>query len=284
MEHDQHLRLSHARGRGDRRPGAGLHAGRRDRLRRGRPRPGPGGRRLRPPALVLLRGLVGAVRGGGQVPGRAPDVGPDHEGAVRGPEPQVDDVPVPHPDRGLVADRPVDRQQRRPDHPPGPRGRPRRHPEPPHQLARRGAGPADRRVRPAGPADPADHRPRGGRHRDAGPAGGLLVRGVADRPARGGRDRLPRRDRRHGRHARGHRGRLPAAPDPGVRLPRPARDRARRPDRRRRQHVPRRRARRPAGAPADRPGGGATPGRGAPPGPGGARRRRLGGRHAPARG
>ena len=65
------------------------------------------------------------------------------------------------------------------------------------------------------------------------PLGRLLVRRVADRRARGGRDRIPRRDRRHGRHARRHRGRLPAAPDPGVRVPRPARDRARGPDRRR---------------------------------------------------
>ena len=58
-----------------------------DRLRRGRRGPGPGGRRLRAAALVLLRGLVGAVRGGGQVPGRPADVGPDHEGAVRRHEP-----------------------------------------------------------------------------------------------------------------------------------------------------------------------------------------------------
>ena len=109
----------------------------------------------------------------------------------------------------------------------GPRRGPGRDPEPPHQLPRRGPRPADGRVRPAGPPDPADHRPRGRRHRDPGPAGRLLVRGVPDRRARGGRDRLPGRDRRHGRHARGHRGRLPAAPDPGVRVPRPARDRAR---------------------------------------------------------
>ena len=49
----------------------------------------------------------------------------------------------------------------------------------------------------------------------------------ADRPARGGGAGLPRRDRRDGRRARGHRGGLPAAPDPGGGLPRPAGGRGR---------------------------------------------------------
>ena len=86
----------------------------------------------------------------------------------------------------------------------------------------RGARPADRRVGPPRPAHPADHRPRGRRHRDPGPAGRLMVRRVAHRPARGGRHGVPRGDRRDGRHARRDRGRLPAAPDPGVCVPRPA--------------------------------------------------------------
>ena len=48
---------------------------------------------------LLLRRLVGAVRGGRQVPGRPPDVGDDHEGAVRGDGPALDGLPVPRPDR-----------------------------------------------------------------------------------------------------------------------------------------------------------------------------------------
>ncbi len=40
LEHDLDQRLPHARGRGDRRPGARLHPGRRDRLRATRPSPG----------------------------------------------------------------------------------------------------------------------------------------------------------------------------------------------------------------------------------------------------
>ena len=75
VEHDLDLGLPHARGRGDRRPGARLHPGRRDRLRRGRRRAGARCRRLRRPAQLLLRRLVGAVRGGRQVPGRPADVG-----------------------------------------------------------------------------------------------------------------------------------------------------------------------------------------------------------------
>ena len=74
VEHDLDLGLPHARGRRDRRPGAGVHARRRDRLLRGRDRPGDGDRRLRPAPELLLRRLVGAVRGGRQVPGRPPDV------------------------------------------------------------------------------------------------------------------------------------------------------------------------------------------------------------------
>ncbi len=88
LEHDQHLRLPHARGRRDGRPGARVHAGRRDRLRRGGHRPRSRGGRLRAPAVVLLRGLVGAVRGGGQVPGRSSDVGADHARSVRGAQRQ----------------------------------------------------------------------------------------------------------------------------------------------------------------------------------------------------
>jgi methylmalonyl-CoA mutase N-terminal domain/subunit len=75
-------------------------------------------------------------------------------------------------------------------------------------------------------ADPADPGPREWRHRDPRSSRRLLLRRDPDDPARGGGPGLPRRDRRDGRHPRGDRGRLPAAPDPGVRLPRPAGDRA----------------------------------------------------------
>ena len=159
VEHDLDLGLPHARGRGDRRPGAGVHPGRRHRLRRGGRRPRPRRRRLRRAPVVLLRRLVGAVRGGRQVPGRPADVGDDHEGAVRGEGPAVDGLPVPRPDRRLEPDRPVGRQQRGPDDDPGAGRGPRRRPEPPHELARRGARAARPRRRPGSPCGPSRSSP-----------------------------------------------------------------------------------------------------------------------------
>ena len=135
-----------------------------DRLRRGGRRPRAGRRRLRAPAVVLLRRLVRAVRGGRQVPGGPPDVGPDHAAsgsAHRTPRSMMCRFHVQT--AGSVADRPVDRQQRRPDDRPGARRGPRRRPEPAHELARRGARAADRGRGPARPPDPADPRPRGRR-------------------------------------------------------------------------------------------------------------------------
>ena len=73
------------------------------------------------------------------------------------------------------------------------------------------------------------------------PLAGSYYVETPDQRARGGGLVVPRRDRGDGRHAGGDRGRLPAAPDPGGRLPRPAGDRIRRPGRRRRQPIPRRR-------------------------------------------
>ena len=54
VEHDLDLGLPHARGRGDRGPGAGVHAGRRDRLRRGGRRARARRRRLRRPAVSFF--------------------------------------------------------------------------------------------------------------------------------------------------------------------------------------------------------------------------------------
>ncbi len=87
-------------GAGDR-----LHAGQRHRLRRGGGRGRAGGRRLRPPAVVLLERPQQPVRGGGQVPGRPADVGPDHDGPIRRHRREVQAAPLPHPDRREHADR-----------------------------------------------------------------------------------------------------------------------------------------------------------------------------------
>ena len=99
LEHDLHHRLPHARGGRDGGPGARVHARRRDRLRRGGAWPGAwtsttSRRRL----SFFFAAWSRAVRGGRQVPGGAPDVGPDHARAVRRIERPFDDVPVPRPD------------------------------------------------------------------------------------------------------------------------------------------------------------------------------------------
>ena len=88
-----------------------------------------------------------------------------------------------------------------------------------------------------------------GGHRDARPARRQLLRRDADGPAGGGGPHLAEIEA-HGRHAGGDRGRLPAAPDPGVRLPRNGRSSGR-PGRRGGEPLPGRRRprrRRPCGS------------------------------------
>ena len=83
VEHDQHLRLSHPRGGQHRGAGAGLHAGRRLRLRRGGAGARAGDRRLRAAALVLLQRPQRLLRGDRQVPRGAAHLGADDAREVR---------------------------------------------------------------------------------------------------------------------------------------------------------------------------------------------------------
>ncbi len=112
----------------------------------------------------------------------------------------------------------------------------------------------------ARPADPADPGVRVGRDRDARSPCWELLRRAPDRPAGVCCPGLSRRDRRDGRPAGRHRGRVPAAADPGGRLPGPARDRGRRAHRRGCQPL-RGRSGRLAAAPAHRPERRGRPGR-----------------------
>ena len=181
LEHHLHQRLPHARGRSDRGPGAGLHAGRRHRLRRGCGRAGldvdefAGRLSFFFGAWSELFEEVAKFRAARRMWARI------MKRALRRHRPALDDVPLPRPDRGLVADGPVGRQQRRAHHAAGPRGRARRHAVAAHQRARRGAGPAHAGDRAAGAAHAADHRPRERRDRHARPARRLVLRRVADR-------------------------------------------------------------------------------------------------------
>ena len=75
VEHHLDLRLPHGRGRGDARAGDRLHPRRRHRVRPGRGHGRPRRRRLRRPAVVLLRLPHHDPRGGREVPRRPPDLG-----------------------------------------------------------------------------------------------------------------------------------------------------------------------------------------------------------------
>ena len=104
----------HTREAGEHRdPGGRLHAGGRDRVRRGGRQGRDRRRRLRAAALVLLRLADRLLRGGREVPGRAPRVGARDEGAFRREEAGVDAAALPLPDRRRVVHRARAAQQHR---------------------------------------------------------------------------------------------------------------------------------------------------------------------------
>ena len=83
VQFDLHLRLSHAGSRGDLRPGTGLHAGGRHRVRPGRARQRPQGGRVRAPPVVLLRHRHEPLHGSGQAARGPPAVGRADAQALR---------------------------------------------------------------------------------------------------------------------------------------------------------------------------------------------------------
>ena len=109
-----------------------------------------------PAALVLLRQPQRSVRGGGQVPRRAPAVGPAGARAVRRRRPDRP-ASLPHPDRRRHAPGAAAAQQRGAGDGTGAGRGAGRYAVAPHQRLRRGAGAADRGVRDARAPDPADH-------------------------------------------------------------------------------------------------------------------------------
>ena len=76
---DLDLRLPHAGGRREPGAGAGLHAGRRQGVREGGDRGRDGRGRLRRAAQLLLRHRHELLHGGGEAPGGAAALAPDHE-------------------------------------------------------------------------------------------------------------------------------------------------------------------------------------------------------------
>jgi methylmalonyl-CoA mutase len=113
VQQHQHQRLPHAGGRGDGRPRAGLHAGRRRRVRaHGRGRRA-GRRRLRAAAVVLLGDRHELLHGGRQAARRRALLWAQADQAVRPEEPQVDEPAHAQPDQRLEPDRAGRLQQRR---------------------------------------------------------------------------------------------------------------------------------------------------------------------------
>ena len=120
-----------------------------------------------------------------------------------------------------------------------------------HQRARRGAGAADRLLRPHRPQHAARAAARERHDPHHRPLGRLLLRRAAHRRPRGPRLDAYRRGRGARRHGQGHRGRPAQAAHRGGGGPHPGAHRRRRADRRRRQPLPARRraaARRAAGS------------------------------------
>ena len=160
-------------------------------------------RRVRPAPRLLLQLPQQRLPGDRQVPRGAADVGEDRRRAVRGEGPELDEDPLPHPDRGVTL------QAQQPEVNiirvalQGFAAVSRRHPVAAHQRLRRGAGAADRALGADRAAHPAGARPRVRRRRHRRPLRRLLLRRVADR-----RDRAPRlgadgEGRRAGRLGRG---------------------------------------------------------------------------------
>ena len=186
LEHHLDLRVSHARGRVDRCRGDRAHAQPRDRLRRS----GAGGRtrrgRFRAARVLLLRVPYGFLRGGRQVPCRAPDVGAHHARSISRQGRAVPSASLPHPDRRRDADRAATPEQRRAHHARGDERRSRRDAVAAHQRLRRGPRPALAERRRDRPAHAAGDRLRIRGPVRCRPSRGFVLRREPDRPGRGG--------------------------------------------------------------------------------------------------
>ena len=134
--------------------GAGVHAGRRPRIRARRQGQGPRHRRLRAAPVVLLLHRHELLHGGGEAARRALPVGRADQ-AVRAQEGRFAVAAHALPDLGRVADREGSVQQHHPHRLRGDGGGAGRHAVAAHQFVRRGDRAADRDTRPASRATPS---------------------------------------------------------------------------------------------------------------------------------
>ena len=204
---DLDLRLSHAGGRRDAGPRARLYAGRRRRISARRARGRSRRRPLRAAAVVLLGDRHELLHGsrqdarGAAVVGQAADT-------VQSEGPALAEPAHALPDFGLVADRAGRLQQRDAHHHRGDGGNPGPYPIAAHQRARRGAGAADRFLRPdraQHPTVPAAGKRHQPHHRSLGRL--VLCRAADPRSRRESLGPYPgsRSARRHGKGDRGRR-------------------------------------------------------------------------------
>ena len=135
VQADLGVGVPHPGGRLDRRAGAGVHPGRRVRLRRARALARARRQPVRTGAVVLLRRARRLLRGDREVPRRAPDLGALAARRVRRDRSAGAVAALPHPDRGRLADRAAAGQQRRADRRRGARRRARWHELLAHQRA-----------------------------------------------------------------------------------------------------------------------------------------------------
>src|SRR5439155_7365877 len=113
LQSDLGVGLSHAGGGSDGGAGADVHFRERARVRTAGGGNGTGRKYLRVPAVVLLRRVQRSVRGGGEIPGRAPALGAPDEGEVPGGRGGVR-AAVSHADEGLDPHVAADQEQRGP--------------------------------------------------------------------------------------------------------------------------------------------------------------------------
>ena len=207
---DLDFRLPHAGGRRDGRPRARLHPRRRPRIYPRRARRRPRYRRLRAAAIVLLGDRHELLHGGRQDARRAPHLVRPRQ-AVLAEEREVARTAHALPDVGLVAHRAGRLEQRRAHADRGDGGHRRPHAVAAHERARRGAGAADRRVRPHRPQH-ADLPAAGERHlADHRSVGRLVLRRAPHARSGGAGARAYGGDRGARRHGEGDRGRAAEA-------------------------------------------------------------------------
>ena len=129
-------RLSHPRGRSDGGPGAGVHAGRRVRLRRTRPAPRARRGSLLLGAVVLLQQPHRLLRRDREVPGRSAHLGAVAARSIRRHRSRRDASAVPHADRRGLQHRATTDEQRGADRRRGARRGVRGHAVAAHERAR----------------------------------------------------------------------------------------------------------------------------------------------------